>query len=154
VGAILFVDDHHAFRTVFAEILRSAGYTVLEAGTPSEAERLLERHGGKAGVLVVEAVLLMAANGLEIARRIQQSHPGMRTLFVSEEPAETLRREGLLPEEAHYLRKPFEARQFLEAVCELASEQSEREPQGATRRQKSSAAPKRATRVAKSHKTG
>ena len=33
MGTILFVDDHHAFRTVFGEVLRLKGYTVLEAGT-------------------------------------------------------------------------------------------------------------------------
>jgi CheY-like chemotaxis protein len=36
---ILFVDDHHCARTVFAETLRSAGHFVLEAGTVAEAER-------------------------------------------------------------------------------------------------------------------
>jgi len=36
MSTILFVDDHHAFRTVFGEVLRLKFYTVLEAGAVDE----------------------------------------------------------------------------------------------------------------------
>jgi hypothetical protein len=36
MSTILFVDDHHAFRTVFGEVLRLKVSTVLEGGAVDE----------------------------------------------------------------------------------------------------------------------
>ena len=69
VSTILFVDDHHAVRTVFAETLRSAGHMVLEAGTLADADTCFERQRGAIDLLIVEAVLT-TTNGLEIAERL------------------------------------------------------------------------------------
>jgi len=115
VSTILFVDDHHAFRTVFAEILRNDGHTVLEAGTTADAEHILERHSGPIDLLIVEAVLT-TTNGLEVVQRIQPPHPEMRVLYVSEESAGSLTQERLLPKGARFLHKPFEAEQLMTAL--------------------------------------
>lgn len=114
---ILFVDDHHALRTVFAEILRNdRSHMVLEAGNLAESEHLLERYHCKVDLLLIEAVLT-TANGREVAHRLLAKCPEMRTLYVSEHRPEDLVKEGLLPEGAHFLRKPFAADQ-LEAKLE------------------------------------
>src|SRR5215831_2507853 len=120
MSTILFVDDHHAFRTVFAEILRNAGNTVLEAGTTDDAEHVLERHSGPIDLLIIEAVLT-TTNGSEIVQRIQPSHPEMRVLYISEESASSLTQEGLLPKRTHFLHKPFEAEHFMTALRDLVS---------------------------------
>lgn len=104
MSTILFVDDHHAYRTVFAEILRNAGHTVLEAGALVDAEHLMERHAGPIDLLLAEAVL-STANGIAVARRLQMRNPEMKILFVSVESAEELEEQGLLPKGAHFLRK-------------------------------------------------
>jgi two-component system cell cycle sensor histidine kinase/response regulator CckA len=118
VSTILFVDDHHAFRTVFAEVLRTAGHTVLEAGTGAEAEHLIGRHSGVIDLLLAE-VLLTTTNGQEIARRLQPLHPEMRVLFISAQSGEALMQEGLLPRGAHFLREPFVADQLIATLEEL-----------------------------------
>jgi CheY-like chemotaxis protein len=98
VSTILFVDDHHAFRTVFAEVLRTDGHTVLEEGTGAEAEHLIGRHSGMIDLLLAE-VLLTTTNGQEIARRLQPLHPKMRMLFISaQQSGEALSRKGCYPE--------------------------------------------------------
>ena len=118
MSTILFADDHHAFRTVFAEALRTAGHTVLEAGTPAEAERALERHSRAVDLLLVEAVLT-TGNGLGVLRRIQPLHPDIRVLFISDRSADDLTKAGLLLPAAHFARKPFHADRLMAALREL-----------------------------------
>jgi two-component system, cell cycle sensor histidine kinase and response regulator CckA len=118
VSTILFVDDHHAFRTVFAEVLRNDGHTVLEAGTTADAEHILERHSGPIDLLIAEAVLT-TTNGLEVVQRIQPLHREMRILYISEESGSSLTQEGLVPKGAHFLHKPFEAEQLMTALQNL-----------------------------------
>jgi len=116
---ILFVDDHHALRTVFAETLRSAGYEVLEAGTLPDAEYLIQRRSGPVDLLIVEAVLT-STNGRKVAERLRLVQPGMRVLFISEEPASSLSGEGLLYEGAAFLHKPFSVEELLRKLQQVA----------------------------------
>jgi DNA-binding NtrC family response regulator len=118
VSTILFVDDHHAACTVYAEMLRNTGHVVLEAGTLADAEYLIERHRGGIDLLIVEAVLT-TTNGLAVARRLKPLHPKMRVLFVSEQPLKTLSREGLIPKRAHFLNKPMAAEDLAGKVHQL-----------------------------------
>lgn len=119
MSTILFVDDQHALRTVFAETLRSAGHIVLEAGTLADAEYLVERQHGSVDLLIVEAVLT-TTNGHKIAEHFQPIFPAMQVLFVSGQSSAILSREGLLPKGAHFLRKPFAVEDLMAAIGELA----------------------------------
>jgi len=119
VSTILFVDDHHALRTVFAEILRSAGHVVLEAGTKADAEHLVRLQPGAIDLLIVEAVLT-TTNGLEVAHRLQSIYPEMRVLFVCAQAVESLTEEGLLPKGAQFLRKPFGAEDLIAKLQQVA----------------------------------
>ena len=76
---ILLVDDHHAFRTVFGEVLRVKGYSVLEAGTIADVHHLVEHHAGAIDLLVVEAVLT-TTNGVEVAHRVRVRYPKLHVL--------------------------------------------------------------------------
>ncbi len=111
MNTILLVDDHHALRTVFAEILRQRGHMVLEAGTRADVEHLTDRHPDPIDLAVIEAVL-STDNGIELAKRIGIRHPNARILFVSEDEPHELRMHGLLPSGAAFLRKPFSAEEF------------------------------------------
>jgi DNA-binding NtrC family response regulator len=118
VSTILFVDDHHAARTVYAEMLRNTGHVVLEAGTLADAEYLIEHQRGGIDLLIVEAELT-TTNGLVIARRLKPRRPKMRVLFVSDQSAKILLEEGLLPKRVHFLAKPIGAEDLADKVSEL-----------------------------------
>jgi two-component system, cell cycle sensor histidine kinase and response regulator CckA len=118
VRTILLVDDHRAFRTVFGEVLRAEGYTVLEAGTVSDVDHLVQHHPGPIGLLVVEA-LLSTTNGVEVARRLQARYPQLQVLYMSEERPGELSVHHELPSGAPFLRKPFTAEELCEKVEEL-----------------------------------
>jgi two-component system cell cycle sensor histidine kinase/response regulator CckA len=140
MSTILFVDDHHTFRTVFAEVLRTAGHTVLEAGTVADAEQVVERHSGPIDVLLVEAILT-TANGLDVVRRVQPSHPKARLFFISEESAEDLSHEGLLPKGALFLRKPFDASHLMAGLQELLAAKKTRPKATRSRTRRTKIAP-------------
>jgi two-component system cell cycle sensor histidine kinase/response regulator CckA len=117
---ILFVDDHHAFRRVIAEVLRNAGYKVLEAATPADLDNVLERDPGPIHVLIVEAVLT-TTNGSHIATRLQERYPNLPVIFISDYPPGELRHRGLLPEGAPFIGKHAGAEELTRKVEELVS---------------------------------
>ena len=118
MATISFVDDHHAFRTVFGEILRLQGHTVLEAGTTADVHHIVERHLGPIDLLVVEA-MLTTTNGVEVARHLSDRYPGIPTLYISEECAGHLSEHRELPPSAPFLRKPFAAEDLCGKVEEV-----------------------------------
>jgi DNA-binding NtrC family response regulator len=126
VSTILFVDDHHALRTVFAETLRFAGHVVLEAGTLEDAEHLVKRQYGDVELLIVEAVLT-TTNGLQVFQRFRAVYPKVHVLFISEQSGESLHEQGLLPKGAYFLRKPFGADDLIGIVPQLSNVRNPRE---------------------------
>ena len=117
---ILFVDDHHAFRRVFAEILRNAGYRVLEAATMADLENVLERDPGPIHVSIVESVLT-TTNGSHVATRLREPYPNLPVIFVSDYPPGELLRRGLLPEGAPFVSKHAGAEELTRKVEDLVS---------------------------------
>jgi DNA-binding NtrC family response regulator len=78
---ILLVEDEQLVRDLVCRVLENAGYRVLSASRPSEAERLLEQEHGVD--LLVTDVVMPEMSGYELAARVSGSHPEMRMLFIS-----------------------------------------------------------------------
>jgi len=93
---ILLVEDEEAVRGMMGEGLQIDGYSVLAAGDATEAISLLERHPGPIDMLLTD-LMMPGMNGMELARRLMPSHPGMKVLFISgyteEEVGKFVRRE-------------------------------------------------------------
>jgi two-component system, cell cycle sensor histidine kinase and response regulator CckA len=81
-GTILIVEDDASLREVTCEFLKNSGYTVLEAGSPDEALRAVERHGGPIDLLLTD-VIMPKMNGRALAARLAAVRPGMKILYVS-----------------------------------------------------------------------
>jgi signal transduction histidine kinase len=81
-GTILIVEDDASLREVTCEFLKSSGYTVLEAESPDEALRAVERHDGPIDLLLTD-MILPKMNGRELAARLGAARPGMKILYVS-----------------------------------------------------------------------
>lgn len=80
-ATILLVDDDTAVREVTASILEEVGYVVLKAGSGGAALDVLERQTNIDLVLVDFAMPGM--NGMDVARRVQQTHPTLPLLFIT-----------------------------------------------------------------------
>jgi PAS domain S-box-containing protein len=78
---ILLVEDEAVVRELVRRVLEDSGYRVLQAGRPSEAERLL---GDDDCVdLLLTDVVMPEMSGYELAVRVLEQRPGIRTMFMS-----------------------------------------------------------------------
>ena len=115
---VLLVEDSEELRRLMARQLGSAGYAVLEAGTPDRALALIEEGATQIDLLVTD-VELPGLSGFELAQRAMALRPGVRVLLVSgysERLATGGRHEkGELP----FLQKPFGADVLRRKVREI-----------------------------------
>jgi DNA-binding response OmpR family regulator/signal transduction histidine kinase len=112
---VLVVDDDPAIRAICAEVLRSQGYEVLEAGTVAEARRHVME---KAPQLLLVDVQLPDGDGfglLESLAEHRASEP-FAAVFLSArgETADKVR--GLRLGADDYLTKPFDAQELVARV--------------------------------------
>ncbi len=81
-ATVLVVEDEDVVRTMIREVLRAAGYEVLDAPHAREAVRIHELHRGRVDLLLTD-VVMPDVNGVELARQLTAAAPGLRTLFMS-----------------------------------------------------------------------
>jgi diguanylate cyclase (GGDEF)-like protein len=109
---VLVLDDDPAIRAICAEVLRSQGYDVLEAGTCADARRLVvERHPQ---ILLVD-VQLPDGDGFSLLESLadQRAREPFGVVFLSArgETADKVR--GLRLGADDYLTKPFDAQELV-----------------------------------------
>ena len=78
---ILLVEDETLVRELICRVLQSAGYVVLAAGLPSEAQRLLEENAHVD--LLLTDVVMPEMSGYDLALRVTELRPNVRRLFIS-----------------------------------------------------------------------
>jgi CheY-like chemotaxis protein len=119
VGTVLLVDDDPSFLFVAANILRPAGFRVIEAESGQAA---LDQAGAQAAQidLLVTDMMMAGMNGRQLAQRFTKLRPGVRVLYVSGIVDEGSAREAIEGEEADFLAKPFAADAFVTKVRELS----------------------------------
>ena len=113
IATVLLCDDDRDVRRFLAELLRSDGYTVLEASCPEAALRLLE-DGAAVDLLIVDYAL-PGLNGLEIIRQAQHRRPSLRALLITGDAGALSDREASAP----VLRKPFRPAEFSRSVAAI-----------------------------------
>lgn len=118
IGTVLLVDDDASFLFVAANILRPAGFRVIEAESGQSALDQASQQAGKIDLLVTD-MMMPGMNGRQLAQRFTKLRPGVRVLYVSGFVDEGSAREAIEGEEADFLAKPFEADAFTAKVREL-----------------------------------
>jgi CheY-like chemotaxis protein len=114
---VLLVEDESAVLRLSKIVLERFGYKVLTAGTPSEAIQLFQTHEGRVHLLVTD-VVMPEMNGRELALRLRETRPELKTLFVSGYSASALAPRGVLDEGVHFLQKPFSLEDLASSVRE------------------------------------
>ena len=113
---ILLLEDEPAVRRATSRMLRSLGYTVLDAALPSEAIALARDHAGPIDVLVTD-VVMPEMSGVEAARAFREARPDARVLFVSGYSRNAMSAmEGATP---RHLGKPFSKVELATALREV-----------------------------------
>jgi two-component system cell cycle sensor histidine kinase/response regulator CckA len=105
-GTVLVVDDQDIVRDVIRITLERAGYTVLEAASPSAAIELVRGNG--AIDLLVTDVVMPEMDAFELANRIAREVPGVRILYTSGYTDAAA--------EGPFIQKPFTPAELVEKV--------------------------------------
>jgi CheY-like chemotaxis protein len=104
---ILLVEDEPAVRELAARVLRSQGYTVLEAGDGIEALQFLARQPDTRIDLLMTDVVMPRMGGGALAERVIGLRPAIKVLFTSGYTEDAILHAGDLATGTHFLHKPF-----------------------------------------------
>jgi len=103
---ILLVEDEDMVREVAGNVLREAGYTVLEARNGEEATEICLQATERIHLLVTD-VIMPGINGRKVSELAVSAHPDMAVLFMSGYTDDAILRHGVLEANVPFLEKPF-----------------------------------------------
>jgi len=89
-------------------LLERAGYHVLEAGDPRQAEDLFRQHAQRIDLLVTD-VIVRGSSGPSLFARLSADRPDLRVLYMSGYTDDALVQQAALPLHFVFLQKPFTA---------------------------------------------
>jgi CheY-like chemotaxis protein len=101
--AALIVEDQPFIGMVASDILKESGFETFHAFDADAAAQVLEEHP-EIEVLVTEAELPGAVDGLELARRVSLQRPDVQLVVTVSSPELD---QGQVPRGARFLRKPY-----------------------------------------------
>jgi DNA-binding NtrC family response regulator len=110
---ILVVDDDDPVRVMLARLLRTHGYTVLQAAHASEARAILEMQPVD---LVVSDIVMPGESGIDLRRAMLERYPELPFILISGYSAEGPAEFAARAPRTVFVQKPFAAEQFLSLV--------------------------------------
>ena len=113
---VLVVEDDESVREVLVRALEESGYQAYGAAKSDDALAVAEHVNGQIDLLVTD-IVMPGCNGYALARRLMQTRPDLRVLFVSGyyvDPLDLLDAPG-----ARVLLKPFGLDELLQTVAEM-----------------------------------
>jgi hypothetical protein len=114
---ILLVDDEDPLRDIAKKILRSRGYTVLEAKDGNTCLKIAQEYPGPIHLLVTD-LFMPGMNGREVADRLVTLRERTRVLYMSGHSNEAILSHcGLYPG-ALFVHKPFSPEILIRRVWE------------------------------------
>ncbi|HLW54162.1 MAG TPA: ATP-binding protein [Candidatus Angelobacter sp.] len=118
---VLVVDDDQQVCRLAVTILSKAGYTVLQACGPQEAERVAAGHPTAIDLLLAD-VIMPGGGGREAARRVHSVRPTVPVLFMSGHAGDTIVNHGIAEQTAALLQKPFSPDLLVQRVKEAIAQ--------------------------------
>jgi CheY-like chemotaxis protein len=114
-NTILVVEDDGLVRLDAVETLRGAGFEVLEAGDAEEALIEVER---RCDIRLVFSDINMpgAMNGIDLVRRVHETHPGIHLLLTS---GEVTPARGDIPDDGAFIAKPYSLATMTHAIFRM-----------------------------------
>lgn len=116
-GCILLAEDDATVLQIAKEMLESIGYTVIPAASPEEAVACCENPELHID-LVLTDVIMPGMNGSELVKKIRQTRPGMKTLYMSGYTTDVIARHGILERGVMFLQKPFTMKTIADKVAQ------------------------------------
>ncbi|HXE81126.1 MAG TPA: PAS domain-containing protein [Vicinamibacterales bacterium] len=121
---VLLVEDEEQVRSLVARALQWSGYRVRAAANGREALELVREESDRVA-LVVTDVVMPGMSGPEMVRRLRESRPDLRVLYISGYAGDSFLRDR--PEEGTgFLQKPFTTRRLLRRVRDMIDDHPRR----------------------------
>jgi len=102
---VLLAEDEPAVRMLARRVLQRAGYTVVEAANPAEAE--VKAASMPVIDMLLTDVMMPGGTGPELFRRLAATRPSLRVLFMSGYAEQDLFDRAAIDRAAPFLEKPF-----------------------------------------------
>ncbi len=109
---ILVIEDENSLRKMIVRMLRGRGYEVLEAPDGEAAVTLAAATEGPID-LVVSDVIMPVLGGREAVRRLRETRPDLRVIFMSGYTGDRVPIDGDLEPGCEFLAKPFQLAELL-----------------------------------------
>ena len=101
---VVVVEDDVLIRTLVADTLRDARFTVIEANHADEALAVLEIHAAHVRALFTDIEMPGSMDGLELAHRARRNWPWIAVMIASGKRRPP---SDMLPPGSHFLPKPY-----------------------------------------------
>jgi PAS domain S-box-containing protein len=116
-GVVLLAEDDQSVRRLVSTELERRGFTVIAAEDGRAALEMFKTHHDRIDVIVTD-VVMPRMNGADLAKAVEQVHPGVKLLFISGHPERA--GVGLNPAGVtNLLMKPFTADTLATRIKEL-----------------------------------
>jgi len=115
---ILVVDDNDAVRKTTVSMLKSLGYSVIEAHDGPNALSVFD-HESEIDILFTDVVMPGGMDGFGLAEKLRQDHPSLKIIFASGYPGKNTLRPQNLFKDACWLDKPYERKNVDEKIRAL-----------------------------------
>ena len=127
--SMLIVDDEEPVRNFVDRVLREAGYQTALAGDGPEAIETAKKLGHFD--LLVTDVMMPQMSGDELARRLRQTEPHLKVLYLTGYSERLFKEKITLWEDEAFLDKPCSIKGLQQAVALLLFGRVEVSPQAA-----------------------
>ena len=115
---ILVVEDEKAVRTLMCAVLKRAGYDILEADSPAEAERMFAARHGDIALLITD-VVMPERSGPELFARLSVQNDQLKVLYASGYTDGSIAHNGRLDPGVALLQKPFSGEALTRRVRDI-----------------------------------
>jgi PAS domain S-box-containing protein len=103
---IVLAEDDQIVRTIVCEMLKSLGYQVLTAENPDICFRIASEHQDEIDLLLTD-VIMPGMNGIDLFKKLLQSRPGLKVIFMSGYTSDVVVHHGVLEQGLNFIKKPF-----------------------------------------------
>jgi two-component system cell cycle sensor histidine kinase/response regulator CckA len=120
IETILLAEDDPAVSDFHKTLLEAAGYTVIAVVDGEEALHTFKEYEKDIDLLILD-VIMPKMNGKEAYDLIRKVKPGVKAMFLSGYPADSLKDVEIVQERERFLAKPVDPNDLLMKVREVLS---------------------------------